>query len=190
MASTGSQSSFAAEAVVASEPSIHDVYEKKTGSFQYVVADPVTRKAVIIDPVLDFDSATGSVSTQTADSLLALVKEKDYHIDMILETHAHADHMTAASYLRKRLAEDQGHAPLIGIGRRIKQAQEMFCERYRIPPKEYVAVFDKLLDDDETFNIGTLSAVSIYLPGHTPDHMGYKIGGNLMPTNIARKQAS
>jgi glyoxylase-like metal-dependent hydrolase (beta-lactamase superfamily II) len=96
---------------------------------------------------------------------------------MILETHAHADHLTAASYLQSRLALQQGgHRPLIGIGKRIGQVQRLFGERYGILREEYEDVFDKLFEDDETFEIGTLQAKAIHLPGHTPDHLGYHIG--------------
>lgn len=171
--------------VGAPEPVIHGVFESKTGSWQYVVADPSTLTAAIIDPVLDYDAATGTVTTQTADSLLSLIKDKGYKVDLILETHAHADHITAASYLQKRLVEEQGELdrPLIGIGMRIRQVQKLFSERYRIPPEEYEGVFDKLFDDNETFHIGSLNATTVHLPGHTPDLMGYKIGGEIDPQN-------
>jgi len=158
----------------------------KTGSWQYVVADPSSHSAVIIDPVLDYDPATGTVSTSNADQLLSLVKEKGYRIDMILETHAHADHMTAASYLQKRLSEVQGiDKPLIGIGKRIAQVQKLFGEWYGIPATEYEDVFDKLFDDNEEFHVGSMKALAIHIPGHTPDHVGYKIGGRTIPQLLA-----
>jgi len=176
--------SYSTKAAVAQAPIIHNVSESRTGSWQYVVADPSTSTAAIIDPVLDYDPATGIVATRTADALLSLVKDKGYKVDMILETHAHADHITAASYLQRRLAEKQGHRPRIGIGRRIVQVQEMFSERYQVPAEEYLGVFDKLFDDDETFLIGNLTATAIHLPGHTPDHLGYKIGGETLRTSF------
>ena len=163
---------------LAGQPIIHDIFEKKTGSWQYIVVDPSTLKTAIIDPVLDYDAATATVSTQTADSLLAVIKEEGCEVDLILEAHVHADHMTAASYLRKQLAIEQGYEPMIGIGIRIKEVQKTFGERYRIKPEQF-DVFDKLFDDDEMFHVGSLSATSIPLPGHTPDHIGYKIGGNI-----------
>jgi glyoxylase-like metal-dependent hydrolase (beta-lactamase superfamily II) len=159
------------------EPTIHNVFESETGTWQYVVADPTTSAAVIIDPVLDYDPATQVITTDSADVLLSLVKEKGYKVERILETHAHADHLTAASYLQKRLAEEQGHRPPIGIGKRIGQVQKLFGQRYGIPEQEYERVFDKLFEDDETFKIGNLTAKAIHLPGHTPDHLGYRIGG-------------
>ena len=163
--------------ILPQEPTIHSSYEKMTGTWQYVLADPSTMKAVIIDSVLDYDPATQTISTQTADSLLSLIVGHGYTIEKILETHAHADHLTAASYLQSRLTQQQGHSPPICIGKRITQVQDLFGAKYGIPIKEYRGVFDKLFDDDERFEIGNLTATVIHLPGHTPDHIGYIIGG-------------
>jgi glyoxylase-like metal-dependent hydrolase (beta-lactamase superfamily II) len=162
---------------------IHDVFEKTTQTWQYVVADPATSKAVIIDPVLDYDPVTQLITTDSADALLTLIKGKRFTIERILETHAHADHLTAASYLQKRLAQKQGCKPPIGIGKRISQVQKLFSQRYGVPAEEYEGVFDVFFDDDETFNIGQLEAMALHLPGHTPDHLGYKIGGKICPNN-------
>lgn len=159
------------------EPVIHDVFESNTGTWQYIVADPSTLNAIIIDPVLDYDPSTQTISTHSADALMSLAKKNNYMVDMILETHAHADHITAASYLQSRLAQDQGFKPRIGIGKRIGQVQETFAQRYGVPPEECEDVYDILFDDDEVFKIGDLSGKAIHLPGHTPDHLGYKIGG-------------
>jgi glyoxylase-like metal-dependent hydrolase (beta-lactamase superfamily II) len=176
------RASYSTEAIAAEEPTIHDLFESKTCTWQYVVADPSTLTAVIIDPVLDYDPATQVITTQTADSLMSLVREKGYRVTGILETHVHADHLTAASYLQNRLAQEQGYGPPIGIGKRIKQVQKLFGQRYGIPAEEYEGTFGKLFDDDETFNIGNLRAMAIHLPGHTPDHLGYKIGGKTRTT--------
>ncbi|KAB8238146.1 MBL fold metallo-hydrolase [Aspergillus alliaceus] len=170
---------YSTEATVAGEPTVHAVFEKKTGTWQYVVADPSTLAAAIIDPVLDYDPATQVITTSSADSLLSLVKDKGYKVDRILETHAHADHLTAASYLQKRLTEIQGGKPPIGIGKRIGQVQRLFGQRYAVPPDEYKVVFDTLFNDDEQFNIGDLTVTAMHLPGHTPDHLGYKVGDNV-----------
>ncbi|KAF7591452.1 hypothetical protein BBP40_001555 [Aspergillus hancockii] len=166
-------------ATLTGEPTIHPVFETNTGTWQYVVADPPTLTAVIIDPVLDFDPANQAVTTASADALLSLVKEKGYKVDKILETHAHADHLSAASYLQSRLAKQQGHRPPIGIGKRIGQVQKLFSQRYGVPREEYDGVFNILFDDNETFSIGDLLATVMHLPGHTPDHLGYKIGDNV-----------
>ena len=172
----GGQASYSTSATV-SEPKIHDIFEPQTGTWQYIIADPSTGVAAIIDPVLDYDPVTQAITTGSADGLLSLAKEQGYKIDWILETHAHADHLTAASYLQKRLAETQGYKPSIGIGKRIEQVQTLFGQRYGIVPEEYQCVFDKLFEDDETFKIGELIAKAIHLPGHTPDHLGYHVGG-------------
>lgn len=159
------------------EPTVHNFYENVTGTWQYIVADPSTSTAVIIDAVLDYDPVTQAITTQSADELLSFVQEKGYKIARILETHAHADHLTSSSYLQSRLAQIQGHKPPIGIGKRIEQVQDLFGKRYGVTKDEYNHVFDKLFDDDETFSIGNLTAKAIHLPGHTPDHLGYQIGG-------------
>jgi glyoxylase-like metal-dependent hydrolase (beta-lactamase superfamily II) len=158
------------------EPIVHAVFEPHTSTWQYVVADPSTNVAVIIDPVLDFDPARNAISTTSADALLALVKEKEYTVDRLLETHVHADHLTAARYLQDRLAKE-GKKPEVGIGKRIRGVQERFAKRYDIATDEYEGAFDKLFDDDEIFQVGDLESKAVHLPGHTPDHMGYLIGG-------------
>lgn len=161
-----------------SKPVIHHEFERNTGTWQYIVADTNSNRAAIIDPILDYDPATQLISTTAADALLSLIKDKGLTIDWILETHAHADHLTASSYLQVQLAHIQGgRKPPVGIGRRIDQVQGLFGERYGIAADEYTNVFDKLFDDDETFSIGGLEASVVHLPGHTPDHLGYKIGG-------------
>ncbi|KAF2018317.1 Metallo-hydrolase/oxidoreductase [Aaosphaeria arxii CBS 175.79] len=164
------------------EPTIHSLFEPQTGTWQYVVADPSTHDAVIIDSVLDYDPSTQKITTSTADSILRLITSHSYNVTHILETHAHADHLTAASYLAARLAQTTqgGTRPPIGIGRRITQVQSAFGRKYEVPEDERAAtVFDTLFDDDETFAIGGLTARVVHLPGHTPDHIGYVIGDNV-----------
>lgn len=163
---------------MAQEPLIHEIFEPVTGTWQYIVADSSTKAAVIIDSVLDFDPAKVTISTATADGLLRIVQQKGYNVVKILETHIHADHLTAAKYLQARLRETQnGAAPEICIGWRIGMVQDRFARKYSIPEEEYAHAFDRLLDHDEVFMIGDLEAKAIHLPGHTPDHMGYMMGG-------------
>jgi glyoxylase-like metal-dependent hydrolase (beta-lactamase superfamily II) len=161
------------------EPAIDAVFEPQTSTWQYIVADPATKAAVIIDPVLDFDPSRNAVSTKSADELLVLVREKEYTIDWLLETHVHADHLTAAKYLQHQLSKHQ-KKPVIGIGKRIGEVQKRFATRYDIPKEEYEDGFDKLFDDDEIFHVGQLEAKAVHLPGHTPDHMGYLIGSECL----------
>ncbi|KAK4099359.1 Metallo-hydrolase/oxidoreductase [Parathielavia hyrcaniae] len=160
------------------EPAIDDIFEPRTSTWQYIVADRATKVAVIIDPVLDYDPARNAVSTESADGLLAVVREKGYTVDRLLETHVHADHLTAAKYLQARLARHQKR-PEIAIGKRIGEVQERFAGRYGVPRGEYEGAFDKLFDDDEVFRVGQLEAKAVHLPGHTPDHMGYLIAENI-----------
>ena len=169
---------------MAQEPIIHDVFEPKTATWQYIVADPATKTAIIIDSVLDFDPATSTVSTASADALLATVIEKGYHVSRVIETHVHADHLTASAYLQSRLASgvhrgagaDGGLRPELCIGGRVREVQERFAAKYGIPLEECEGSFDHLIGDDEEFPLGELVVKALHLPGHTPDHMGYQIG--------------
>jgi glyoxylase-like metal-dependent hydrolase (beta-lactamase superfamily II) len=161
------------------EPIIHPIFESVTGTFQYVVADPLSKDAVIIDPVLDFDLGSSKVSTASADRVLETVREHGYTVTHVLETHAHADHLTASRYMQQSLSKSGQSPPLIAIGERIKQVQTTFAAVYSIPGAELATAFDKLFADDEEFAIGTLKATAIHLPGHTPDSMGYVVGANV-----------
>lgn len=157
---------------------VDSIHDPKTGTWQYIVADPNTLNAVIIDPVMDFDGATRTVTTETADRLVSLVKKREYRILRILETHVHADHVTAASYLQSIFERDQASKPAVCIGSRIRGAQQLFGPKYGVPAAELSSAFDQLFEDDEVFSIGDLQAKVIHLPGHTADHVGYIIGGN------------
>ncbi|KAF3052478.1 hypothetical protein E8E11_010599 [Didymella keratinophila] len=160
------------------EPIIHPIYDTTTGTFQYIVNDPSSLATVIIDPVLDFDPCTSSISTKSADALLSHIRDHSYKVEYILETHAHADHLSAASYLQARLSIS-GTRPQVGIGRRIDQVQALFGRRYGVPPKEYEVVFDKLFEDDEVVQVGGMAVKAIHLPGHTRDHLGYQIDAHV-----------
>jgi glyoxylase-like metal-dependent hydrolase (beta-lactamase superfamily II) len=152
-----------------------------TGTWQYVVADPATREAVIIDPVLDYNKDNGLISTQSADKLLQLIGKYDYKISRILETHAHADHLTASRYLQNVLAEgpSTGQRPQVCVGRLIQDVQGRMGKILNIPNRELDEAFDHTFDHDETFLIGGIEARVIHLPGHTPDHVGYIVGSNV-----------
>lgn len=176
------------EDMTANESTIHTLYERRTGTWQYVVSDPSTKAAVIIDPVLDYEPITQTITTNTADSILSLIKDQGLRVERILETHVHADHITAASYLQNKLSQSQDHKPFVCIGKRIVQVQELFGRRYQIPAGEYEGSFDKLLNDDETFSLGELTVTALHLPGHTPDHMGYMIGGKYSLTLLSCPQ--
>ncbi|KAH7408600.1 beta-lactamase-like protein [Phaeosphaeria sp. MPI-PUGE-AT-0046c] len=161
------------------QPTVHSIYEPKTGTWQYLVADFTTLQAIIIDPVLDYDACTHTISTRTADSLISMIAQHGYTISKILETHAHADHLTAASYLQHRLEKIQSNKPPICIGKRITQIQEVFGARYGVKKEEWNGVFDELFEDGEEFEIGKVRVRVVHLPGHTPDHVGYIVGDNV-----------
>ena len=162
----------------ARDPRIQPIYEPSTGTFQYLVTDPSSTASIIFDPVLDFDPCTSTLSTTSASALLALISAQNLTIHYILETHAHADHLSAASYLQAQLSKT-GTRPQTGIGARIDKVQKLFGARYGVPPVEYSIAFDRLFSDDEVFTAGGLQITAMHLPGHTPDHMGYRIGANV-----------
>jgi glyoxylase-like metal-dependent hydrolase (beta-lactamase superfamily II) len=161
------------------EPIVHHVYELVTGTWQYVIADPATQVAVIIDSVLDYDKENGIVDSSSADKLLAVIDDNKYQVNYILETHAHADHLSASRYLQSVLSHRQSDAPKVCIGQRILQVQQTFGTIYCIPQAELENAFDRLLQDDEQLNLGNLIIRVIHLPGHTPDHVGYIVGSNV-----------
>lgn len=161
------------------EPTVHPCYEPSTGSWQYVVACPSTKEALIIDPVLDFDPVSATISTASADALLALVAQQGYAVRYLLETHAHADHLTAAFYLQQQLLASGQSRPAIGIGQRIRLVQNTFAAQYHVPVEELAAAFDTLLADGAQLAVGALAVAVLALPGHTPDHVGYRIGANV-----------
>ncbi|KAF5385741.1 hypothetical protein D9615_002516 [Tricholomella constricta] len=153
-------------------PLVFSFFEKQTFTWQYLVADPATLEVAVIDPVLDYDKLTGTVSTTTADCILDFIKQNGLKVSRILETHAHADHLTASRYYKEKLP---GNVPLC-IGKRITQVQKTFAPKYGIDLSSLNNAFDILLEDDEDFKLGELSCRVIHLPGHTPDHVGYVMG--------------
>ncbi|KAJ2892775.1 Metallo-hydrolase/oxidoreductase [Zalerion maritima] len=161
------------------EPIVHQIFEPKTSTWQYIVADPKTKNAVVIDSVLDYDPTKNLISSESADNLLSVIAKEGYAILFVLETHVHADHLTAGKYLQNKLATIQGKKPQIGIGKRITSVQERFAGKYGISKAEWDGAFDRYFDDDENFTIGELEGKALHLPGHTPDHLGYQIGSNV-----------
>lgn len=153
-------------------PCIHSFHHKETGTWSYVVADPDTRVAVIIDPVLDYDAKAGRTSTASADLLIDTVLKNSYQLAWILETHAHADHLSAAPHIKKNLGGR------ISIGRGIAQVQKIFKPIFNLDTDFATdgSQFDHLFDNDETFSIGEIKARVIPTPGHTNDSLSYLIG--------------
>ncbi len=151
---------------------IQAFFDPKTSTVTYVVADPATRRAAVIDPVLDYDFKSGRTSTASADQVVAWVREQGLQLDWILETHAHADHLSAARHVQKELGGR------IAIGEHIREVQAVFrklfnLERNFLPDGSQ---FDHLFRDGEVFRIGGLEAKALHVPGHTPADMAYLVG--------------
>ena len=140
-------------------------------TFSYVVTDSATRKAVIIDPVLDFDYTAGRTSTASAEKILAYVQQQQLTVEWILETHAHADHLSAAPFLRSKLGAK------VAIGAEITQVQRIFKDVFNLE-KEFLpngSQFDRLFADGDTLQVGNLTIKAMHLPGHTPADLAYII---------------
>ena len=153
------------------KPDVKGFYESRTGSIQYVVSDPITRRCAIIDPVLDFDARSGTTTTCSADTILEYVHENDLTVEWILDTHPHADHFSAAGYLSEKIG-----APT-GIGEQVVRVQELWKRIYNWPalPTDG-SQWDRLFRDGERFRIGELDAEVMFSPGHTLASITYVIG--------------
>jgi glyoxylase-like metal-dependent hydrolase (beta-lactamase superfamily II) len=165
--------------MASTEPEIYFEIHRPSGTWQYLVIDPATRQAAIIDSVLDFHLRAQTVGTATSDKLLKLAKKHHATISKLLETHTHGDHLTAARYIQQALVFSGHPRPEICTGNRIRIAQSLLGSRYGIDPLETENAFDHLFEDKEVFQIGNLQAQALFLPGHTLDHVGYKIGSNV-----------
>jgi glyoxylase-like metal-dependent hydrolase (beta-lactamase superfamily II) len=148
-------------------------FDDKTWTVSYVVTDDATRCAAIIDPVLDFDLKSGRTSTAQADKLLAFVREAGLKVQWILETHAHADHLSAARYIQEKVGGQ------IAIGENIREVQATFERLYNLEPGFVPdgSQFDHLFKDNEAFKIGEVEAKALLVPGHTPADMAYLVDG-------------
>jgi glyoxylase-like metal-dependent hydrolase (beta-lactamase superfamily II) len=148
-------------------------FDDKTGTVTYVVIDVATRAAAVIDPVLDFDYRSGRTGTTQADRVLACVREGGLTVQWILETHAHADHLSGARYLQSQVGGR------IAIGEHIRQVQATFKKLYNLE-RNFLpdgGQFDHLFQDGETFRFGSLEAQALLVPGHTPADMAYLVDG-------------
>lgn len=150
---------------------VNPFHHAPTGTWSYVVTDPRTGMAAVIDPVLDFDFRSGRSWTASADTLAAFVRDQSLTNLWILETHAHADHLSAAPYLQAAIGGQ------IAIGEGIREVQRTFRELLHLGPEFPVdgRQFDRLLSDGEEFAIGSLSARAIATPGHTSDSLSYLV---------------
>lgn len=153
-------------------PIVHGIFDPATWTVTYVVYEKEGSACAIIDSVLDYDPKSGRTSTESADKAIAFVREKNLQVQWILETHAHADHLTAAPYLKAQLGGQTA------IGDHITAVQRVFKGVFNLEAsfKEDGTQFDHLLQMDETFAIGKLSAKALYVPGHTPACVAYQVG--------------
>jgi glyoxylase-like metal-dependent hydrolase (beta-lactamase superfamily II) len=153
---------------------IQAFFDEKTFTVTYLVSDPAARRGVIIDPVLDFDPKAARTATHSADRLLAAAKEQGLMVEWILETHAHADHLSAAPYLKAATGAR------IAIGEHIKDVQKTFAPIFGAQDVTGDgAPFDRLLKDGETLSTGGLNIEVMYTPGHTPACVSYRIADNV-----------
>ncbi|WP_288739347.1 MBL fold metallo-hydrolase [uncultured Rheinheimera sp.] len=145
--------------------------DKDSETFSYVVSDIASKHAVIIDPVLDFDYKSGRTATQSAAVILSYIQQQHLIVDWVLETHAHADHLSAAPYFKQQLGAQ------IGIGAQITQVQTIFKQVFNLE-KEFLpngAQFDRLFHDGEIIQVGTMQIRVMHTPGHTPADLAYLV---------------
>jgi glyoxylase-like metal-dependent hydrolase (beta-lactamase superfamily II) len=145
-------------------------FDEATNSVSYLVADPASRVAAVIDPVLDFDCAGGIVSTQSADRILAAAAEQNFKVEWVLETHVHADHLSAAAHIRDRTGAK------VGIGASVREVQRVFAVILGADDVPNSDDFDRLFGDGDTMGLGQLTVEVMATPGHTPACVSYKIG--------------
>ena len=152
---------------------VQPFFDPKTSTVSYVVSDLATKQAAVIDPVLDYDFKSGHTDTNAADALLEYLKANELVVQWILETHAHADHLSGARYLQGRVGGQ------IAIGERICEVQATFKKFYNLE-RAFLpdgSQFDHLFKDGEAFRIGEVEATALLVPGHTPADMAYLVDG-------------
>ena len=153
------------------QPNVTTFFDEATNTATHVVEDPESRQCAVIDSVLDFDAASGRTSTKSADAIVDFVEARRLSVQWILETHVHADHLTAAPYVKDKL----GGTIAIGVG--VKKVQTVFGGIFHL--QDFHAdgrQFDRLFSDKDTFEIGELSGFAMHTPGHTPACSTYVIG--------------
>jgi glyoxylase-like metal-dependent hydrolase (beta-lactamase superfamily II) len=157
--------------MIALQPIVQGFYEERTCSIQYVAACPVTKRCAIVDPVLDFDEKSGATATNSADEILGYIADHGFMVEWILDTHPHADHLSAANYLRTKTG-----APT-AIGARVRDVQALWKKIYAWPDLPCDgSQWDKLFEADEAFHVGNIESRVLFSPGHTLASITYLIG--------------
>jgi glyoxylase-like metal-dependent hydrolase (beta-lactamase superfamily II) len=152
-------------------PEIRAFFDEPTNSVSYLVWDSSTKRGAVIDPVLDYDPDSGEVDTRSVEAILKVARDAGVTVDWVLETHAHADHLSGAPFIMARAGAK------IGIGEHIKDVQEIFRPVFNATDLHTDGRdFDRLFVDGETFAFGNLTVEVLYTPGHTPADVAYKIG--------------
>ena len=151
---------------------IRSFFDDDTFTVTHVISDPATSKAAIVDSVLDFDPASGRTSYASADKIIAYIESEGLTVEWLLETHAHADHLSAAPYLQEKLDGT------LAIGRHILTVQQVFGKIFNEGTRfaRDGSQFDRLFDDGDRFKVGSIEAIALHVPGHTPADMAYVIG--------------
>jgi glyoxylase-like metal-dependent hydrolase (beta-lactamase superfamily II) len=147
---------------------LHPFFDSATSSFSYVLGNPATGCCAIVDPVLDYDPDAHTVSTRSADRVLQLIEVNGYRVEWILETHVHADHLSAAQYLKSRLVCAQ-----LAIGAKVTSVQRHFAEAFAVDVDTDGRQFDRLLEDGERIPLGHACGRVLHTPGHTPACVSY-----------------
>jgi len=154
-----------------SKPVIHAFFDAPTNTVSYLVADPGTKAAAVVDPVLDYDHKSGKASAHSADAILSKARAEGFHIDLVLETHAHADHLSGAPYIKLKTGAK------VAIGEHIRDVQKIFRPVFNaLDVSGDGSEFDILFKDGDRFSVGSLEGEVIATPGHTPACVSYKIG--------------
>ena len=152
------------------QPIIHAFFDDATNTVSYLVGDPETREAAVIDPVLDYDHKSGKANVTSADAILAKAKAEGFTVTLVLETHVHADHLSGAPYIKIRTGAK------VAIGERIKEVQKIFRPVFNaIDVSGEGSEFDMLFKDGDRFTIGKLQGEVLATPGHTPACVSYRI---------------
>lgn len=156
---------------MSNSPAIDAFFDEATFTVTYLVSDPARRRAAIVDPVLDYDHRSGRASTISADKVLARAAERGLQVDWVLETHAHADHLTAAPHIKARTGAK------VAIGEHIGEVQKIFAKVFNASDVSGEGrEFDRLVTDGERLPLGSLEIEVMHLPGHTPADVAYRIG--------------
>ena len=162
----------AAQADKSLRPTIAAFFDEATNTVSYVVSDPATSHAAVIDSVLDYDAASGRTDERSANLILDYLRENDLTVDWHIETHAHADHLSAAPYLQEKVGGK------LAIGNGIIRVQEVFGKIFNAGSEfeRDGSQFDRLFEDGERFEIGSLKGMALHVPGHTPADMAFIVG--------------